>query len=93
MGNQGGMEIIASPADMNLTIPVDDWDEQMDDQVLLDADVGEDLPLLTLETKPGCKTAPIVVEQYELSAQFEQNAERPHRRLARHLKRLPPPTR
>jgi hypothetical protein len=72
MGYQGGMEIIAhhSPADTNLTIVVDDEYDEMDDQEMFDADAGEDLPLLSLEAKRGCKTAPIVVEEYELSAQF-----------------------
>ena len=39
------MEIIAHPssADMNLTIPVDDEDEEMNDQELMEAGVGEDL--------------------------------------------------
>ena len=33
-----------------------------------------------------------IMEQYEFSAQFEQNAERTRCRLARHLKRLQPPS-
>ena len=41
----GDMKIIAHPssADMNLTIPVDDEDEEMNDQELMEAGVGEDL--------------------------------------------------
>ena len=56
---EGGMDIIAhpSPTDMNLKIEVDDEDDEMDDQEMFDADVGEDLLLLSLEAKPSCKTA------------------------------------
>ena len=73
-------------------INLEDEDEQMVDQEHLEADVGNHLALVAMEAKAGCKNAPIVVEQYEFSVQFEQNAQRSHRRLARHLQRLQTPS-